>query len=187
MLETASSPRENHTCVRFPSPSSSPKTGAPSPLGVRICVGRSASSGSPPAAGVNVTSSGSLLAVNHGNPLRSSSSAATPIRLSPSTPCLPKFGSLTRSPAWTSRDSEDRLHRSDFLKYAQSKFVRHSMSITHRFHERSNGLVSPRTQNHAKVSALLCDLRFCLDESLSRTLIGFQQPCVLSRTPCPPS
>ncbi len=77
---------------------SSPKTGISSPSGVRTCVGRSPGAPSSRRSGANKSRSGSLLAVSHGNPLRSSI-RRNARRLSPSRPCQPRLATSSRSPA----------------------------------------------------------------------------------------
>ena len=76
---------------------SSPKIGVELPSGVRTCEGRSVSE--PPSArsGAKRSRSGSLLAVSHGNPLRSSI-RRNASRLSPSRPCQPRLATSSRSP-----------------------------------------------------------------------------------------
>jgi hypothetical protein len=78
--------------------SSSPKTTISWPSGVRMCVGRSPSARVRGRCGANSSRPGSLLAVSHGIPLRSSSRRNAK-RLSPSRPCQPTLATSRRSHA----------------------------------------------------------------------------------------
>jgi hypothetical protein len=76
---------------------SSPNTAITSPSGVRTCVGSSPAAPPSRPFGANRSSSGSVLAVSQGIPLRSSI-RRNASRLSPARPCQPSSATSSRSP-----------------------------------------------------------------------------------------